>query len=367
MRVCVGGTFDPIHRGHEALLAQAFKVSGLGERKYVFIGVTGDALAQASRKLTVTNYEKRRKNLERFLEKKGYKNYEIGRLDDRFGPAIEGKFDACVVSPGSRSNAMELNARRVQAGNEALKTFVVDYVLADDLKPISGTRIKQGIITPSGKMRVPVAIAVGSTNVVKTDAVYNVFARISKKVEVVGYKTASRVSEQPIDTETIKGAMNRARAASAAWHKEHEGNYPDYAIGIEAGLIWNDVLKDYLDVQYCAVLDDNGKITVGHGSGFIYPRAMIDEVYAGKTMGEAFEDFTGIDAIGSKMGAIGYLTDMRLTRTELTEQAVFMALVPRMKPGLYEHEAQQEREMQVEQGWQYERNCAHEGYKSEHR
>lgn len=336
MRICLGGTFETIHKGHEAMLSQAFKICALEKKGYVYIGITSDEFAKLSKKYRVSKFEKRKKNLLNYLKKKGFGNFELGKLEDRFGPAVDGDFDVCVVSPESKRYIPELNAKRNAAGKSALKAFVVDYVLADDLKPISSTRIKEGKITTTGRLRQPIKIAVGSKNVVKVEAVRNVFTRISKKVEVFGFDTRSKVSEQPIGSETIQGAINRARASWECASKE--GIECDYSVGIEAGLVWNEILKDYLDVQYCAVLDEKGKITVGHGSGFIYPRSMIEEVHAGKTMGEVFESFTGIDAIGSKMGAIGYLTDLRLTRTELTEQGVFMALVPRMKPALYEND-----------------------------
>src|SRR3989449_8734354 len=40
---------------------------------------------------------------------------------------------------------------------------------------------------------------------------------------------------------------------------------------------------------------------------------------------------TGIRDIGSKQGAIGYLTERRLDREALTESAVLMAMVPRIR------------------------------------
>src|SRR2546430_14737256 len=44
---------------------------------------------------------------------------------------------------------------------------------------------------------------------------------------------------------------------------------------------------------------------------------------------------TGIRDIGSKEGAIGYLTERRLDRDALTESAVLMAMVPRIRRELY--------------------------------
>jgi inosine/xanthosine triphosphatase len=109
------------------------------------------------------------------------------------------------------------------------------------------------------------------------------------------------------------------------------GNQPDFGVGIEAGLIWNSSVKNYFDVQFCAVIDKAGRITVGHGSGFQYPKKVIQEVKVGKSIGEAMEVLTGIENIGKKRGAIGFLSKNILDRTELTEQAVLMAMIPRLR------------------------------------
>ncbi|HPM27160.1 MAG TPA: adenylyltransferase/cytidyltransferase family protein, partial [Methanothrix sp.] len=55
-RVAVGGTFDPIHDGHIALLRRAFELGRGGE---VIIGLTSDEMARASRKRPVRNFEVR--------------------------------------------------------------------------------------------------------------------------------------------------------------------------------------------------------------------------------------------------------------------------------------------------------------------
>jgi inosine/xanthosine triphosphatase len=99
--------------------------------------------------------------------------------------------------------------------------------------------------------------------------------------------------------------------------------------------MWSSALSDYFDVQYCAVLDRSGRITVGHGPGFAYPPKVLEKVKAGATVGEAMARLSGIRGIGSKEGAIGYVTEGRLDRKRLTESAVLMAMVPRIRRDLY--------------------------------
>lgn len=47
------------------------------------------------------------------------------------------------------------------------------------------------------------------------------------------------------------------------------------------------------------------------------------------------EALTGIDNIGERTGAIGYLSHGELDRCSLTEQAVLMAFIPRINEKLY--------------------------------
>jgi inosine/xanthosine triphosphatase len=50
---------------------------------------------------------------------------------------------------------------------------------------------------------------------------------------------------------------------------------------------------------------------------------------------KVMERLTGIKNIGRRMGAIGYLSRGKLNRIKFTEQAVFMAMLPRIRKELY--------------------------------
>jgi len=199
-------------------------------------------------------------------------------------------------------------------------------VLAQDGLPISSRRIRQGLIDRRGRRLKPLEVSVGSGNPVKVRAVREVFRGLGLPARVRGVRVPTEVSDQPFDHEAVRGAVNRAKAAL------REG---DLGVGIEAGLVWSPVLSDYFDVQYCAVVDRSGRLTVGHGPGFAYPAKVLEKVKAGSTVGEAMDRLTGIRGIGSKRGAIGHLTEGRLDRRRLTESAVLMAMVPRIRRDLY--------------------------------
>lgn len=320
MKVCLGGTFDTIHEGHKVLLRKAFEV---GDQ--VLIGLTSDTMA--SRKGVVKSFRERCRALEEYLRSQGFKDFVVAEIHDRFGPAAELEdVDAIVVSEETEETARELNKIRASRGLRALKIVKVPLIPAEDGLPISSTRIRRGEIDAKGRVLRTLRVFVGTGNEVKVEAVARVFRRIFGRADVKGRRVESGVRAQPLGDEALKGAIHRARRAIG------DG---DFGVGIEAGLVRVKDSAVVLDVQYCAVVDRFRRVTVGSGPGFVHPPAVLQMVREGKTVGQAMETLTGIRDIGRKEGAIGYLTQGRMDRTQLTEIAVLMALVPRIRRELY--------------------------------
>ena len=94
VRVAVGGTFDPLHDGHKALLMKAVELSRSGE---LLVGLTSDEMAQ-SKVHIVSDYQSRYDGVSGFIRKQGIAPV-IVRLDDPYGPTITDDFDYLVVSP----------------------------------------------------------------------------------------------------------------------------------------------------------------------------------------------------------------------------------------------------------------------------
>lgn len=322
MRVVLGGTFDLLHAGHEALLGAAFE----GAPAQVVIGLTTDRFAREARP-QVNAYAVRERNLRRFLTARKWRRAQIQPIDDPFGPADDlPDLDVLVVSAERMAVAVALNESRAAKGLPTLTIRTVAMVLAQDGLPISSRRIRAGVIDRTGKRVRPLRVFVGSSNPVKVRAVRTVLGGLTFRAVVRAVAVDSEVDDQPFDDDALIGAMNRARAALG------EG---DLGVGIEAGLVGSSVVSDFFDVQYCAVVDRAGRMTVGHGPGFAHPPRIIEKVKAGATVGDAMERLTRVRAIGSKQGAIGYLTAGRLDREALTESAVLMAMVPRIRRELY--------------------------------
>ncbi|MBP1662011.1 MAG: cytidyltransferase-related domain protein, partial [Thermoplasmatales archaeon] len=64
MKVCLGGTFYPLHKGHQQLLRKAFQVAG--PQGFVFIGVTTTAMVK--KKGSIASFEKRKAVLMQFIQ-----------------------------------------------------------------------------------------------------------------------------------------------------------------------------------------------------------------------------------------------------------------------------------------------------------
>lgn len=174
-------------------------------------------------------------------------------------------------------------------------------------------------------------IAVGSTNLVKIKAARNVFRRFFTRVHVEGVDVGAELPPQPIGkSKIIACAIRRAKRALTS------GKF-DLGVGIEAGLVRAPrTISGFVDVQWCAIVDRRGVITLGHGPGFEYPAKLVKEVLSkGTEVGWVMERITGIKRIGERMGAVGYLSRGRLDRIRLTEQAVLVAMIPRLSPKLY--------------------------------
>lgn len=323
MRVAVGGTFNIIHKGHELLFETAFSVGD-----FVEVGLTSDEFAKRVKPVDVLPYPIRRANLARFLERFG-KPFEVVMISDKYGTAASSAaIEAIVVSPETRSVADEINRIRQTKGLSPLRIFTVREVKADDARPISSSRILSGEIDKDGRLLRPVKVAVGSTNKVKVDAVRSILTQVFGLVDIVSVEPEHGFEKQPMEDRVIEGSIERARNALTRAGA-------DLGVGIEAGLFYNRALGRYLDIQYCAIVDSRGRLTVGHGPGFEYPPAVIESVLRGNTVGDTMSGITGIERIGHKQGSIGYLSDGMIDRTRLTEIAVLMALIPRIRTELY--------------------------------
>lgn len=137
--------------------------------------------------------------------------------------------------------------------------------------------------------------------------------------------------EQPLDEAIAIGAHQRARAAV-------ETPDADYGVGIEAGLLALPGSENPFSIQVCVIMDRDGTASVGLGPGYQLPKDLLQAVMHGASLRDAFERLLNEDD-PNRHGAVYYLSGGRIDRTELTVQAVRMALGPRTtdSPGVNRH------------------------------
>jgi cytidyltransferase-like protein len=149
-KVAVGGTFDELHKGHRSLLVKAFEV---GEK--VLIGLCTDEFVRKMGKPHATApYETRLKELRAFLKNSNLSDKaEITPLNDPYGKTLTDKcIKALVVSRETEKIALKINQKRNEKNLPPLEIITIDMVPAENCKPISTTRIREGEIDREGHL-----------------------------------------------------------------------------------------------------------------------------------------------------------------------------------------------------------------------
>jgi pantetheine-phosphate adenylyltransferase len=156
-RVVLGGTFDRLHRGHEALLATAFRA---GRR--VAIGLTTDRYLSRHpkpRAERMQSYAARRRRLAAWLLARYPRDrWTISPISDAFGRSIGPGVGALVVSADTIEGGRAVNAERARLGRRPVPVWVVPLVLADDLEPVSSRRVRAGAIDRDGRRISPIRV-----------------------------------------------------------------------------------------------------------------------------------------------------------------------------------------------------------------
>lgn len=147
MKVALGGTFEPLHEGHKKLIDVAIRLGG----KDVTIGITSDRMARA-RIRSVLPFSIRAENVRRYVLRKYGFEPEIVKITNPYGKTLEVDFEYLVVSPETYEMALKINKKREELGKRKITIVKVDWIMAEDGKPISSTRIKKGEIDRYGSI-----------------------------------------------------------------------------------------------------------------------------------------------------------------------------------------------------------------------
>jgi inosine/xanthosine triphosphatase len=175
-------------------------------------------------------------------------------------------------------------------------------------------------------------VAIGSTNPAKMKGTRLAFSRKFGTVALKAVDTTSLVRSQPLTlAETVEGAQERAMFAL-------EFSRPDFAVGVEAGLMelgkaWP---GHHLNLQVAAVVDSAGRLSFGCSSGFPIPGRFVEKLRRdGGELDAYTHELAGAGKVREEEGIVYRLSGRRLSRLEMTEQCVSMALIPWLNAELY--------------------------------
>jgi pantetheine-phosphate adenylyltransferase len=139
--VAVGGTFGPLHKGHEELLRRAFETSD-----YVIIGLTSDEMVK-HKQPTVPSFDQRKRRLLAYLDKSAvdHRQYTIAMIDDPASSVLMGSkiTEALVVSEETYPRALEINKQRKEQGLYEFEIETVPLVMKSDGTKLSSTDIRR--------------------------------------------------------------------------------------------------------------------------------------------------------------------------------------------------------------------------------
>lgn len=179
-------------------------------------------------------------------------------------------------------------------------------------------------------------IAVGSTNIIKVQAVEEVLQDYADlaHAKIVSLSVPSEISEQPLTIEeTIQGAKNRAKNAYMSCGS------CKYSFGIESGLFEAPGSQTgYLEACICCIFDGTN-YHIGLSCGFEIPQHILNLVLNEKMdlSTACFQSgVTSNTKLGSAEGLVGILSKGRITRKEYTKQCVITALCQLENAALYQ-------------------------------
>ncbi len=171
-------------------------------------------------------------------------------------------------------------------------------------------------------------VVVASQNPVKVNAVLKSFrAYLGVEVEVEGIAVSSGVSDQPMtEEETRMGAENRVEGARELFRGA------DFYVGIEGGV---DCVGDRLFAFAWIVISDGKSDSLSRTATFELPPEVSRLIAEGMELGDADDVVFEKKKSKQQNGAVGLLTHDLLTRQQLYEQAILLALIPFMNRKLY--------------------------------
>ena len=173
-------------------------------------------------------------------------------------------------------------------------------------------------------------ILIGTKNPGKIEGTKRAFEKYFENVEIEGIPVHSNVPDQPVNEEIFQGAKNRVENLKK--YAKKNNIKADYYVATEAGI--TNLLGNWIEINSAVVEDVNAFQSIGTSQGFPIPEKYVKEIInseLGKLMDKVFEGKN----LGKGKGGISNLTHGNITRLDLTENAVIMALISHINGELW--------------------------------
>jgi len=204
----LGGTFDHLHVGHQALLSTAFRV---GDE--VAVGLTTDRFVSDHPKplpRRIQPFTARRAALVRWVRQNfPDRKWRLVPLESPFGRSVDLGVDALVVSRDTVAGGRAVNRERRRLGRPSIPLVIVPLALADDLEPVSSRRVRAGVIGTDGRRRAPIRVAVSADDPTGHVAAVRAVRRVFPRARIVRETTLRRRSGGPVARGTERALASR--------------------------------------------------------------------------------------------------------------------------------------------------------------
>lgn len=164
---------------------------------------------------------------------------------------------------------------------------------------------------------------VGSVNPAKISAAKIGFTQVfpKEKIKVLGVSVKSGISHQPMsDSQSIKGAINRAKGALAL------AKNADYGVGMEGGV--HKIGNQWFESGWIAVIDKERKVGLGTSARWQISQKIIKSLNGKNELAHIFKDLAQIENPKNVHGVMGLVTKNHLPRDVAYSHGVIFALAP---------------------------------------
>ncbi len=165
-------------------------------------------------------------------------------------------------------------------------------------------------------------ILIATENVVKVEACQAAFEEYFDEVEVEAVSVPSEVGEMPLNDEIGQGTKNRIQNLKKYAKENHLS--VDYYVAVESGI--NNYFNSWMITSVTGIENDLGLTSYSTSPSYPVPEDSVEEIIRdglGVVMDRIFKE----DDSKHHKGGIGFLTHGKITRKNLIQESIMMALI----------------------------------------